>query len=120
MTIADNLYRFQDGKLSKCDMPAWFLKATESDDAIGWAETLSRAGCRQVESFGDIDNLNLYRTPDDGFLIEYVDVEELVVSVLIYDRADYLTFRAQYIAPLASLIMESDRQDVWDKEQANK
>jgi hypothetical protein len=80
MAIADNLYRFQDGKLSKCDTPDWFRRAVESDNAVDWGETLSRAGCRGIESFGAVDNLNLYRTPDDGFLVEYVDVEELVVS----------------------------------------
>lgn len=120
MAIDDNLYEFKDGKLSKCSPPEWFRKALDCDDAVGWSELLSRAGCRATEGFGEIDTLNVYRTPDEGFLVEYVDCEELVISVLIYDRAEYLTFRAQYIAPLASFIMRADRHDVWQKEQSKK
>jgi hypothetical protein len=102
MEIAYNLYQFKDGKLSKCATPDWFRKAVDADDAVDRGEMLSRVGCRALESFGEIDTLVVYRTPDDGFLIEYIDVEELVASVLIYDRADYLTFRARFVAPLSA------------------
>lgn len=117
MSNLDRLYKFEGGRLSKCDAPNWYRKAVDDDAPVDWNENLSRAGARAVESFGEVDALNVYRTPDDGFLVEYLDYEELVASVLINDRADYLTFRAIYLAPLASLIMQSDQHDNWRKEQ---
>lgn len=106
-TIAEKFYRFENGRLTKCPPPSWYLKAMDEGEA-DWHQALSDAGARAIESFGDTDTLSVFKTPTGGHLVEYIDVEELVASVLIDDAGDYLTFRAKFVAPLVSLIAAGD------------
>jgi hypothetical protein len=61
--------------------------------------------------------MQIYKTPDNGYLVCFWDVHEALADVFIDDLADYLTFRAQYIAPLAQLIMATEQHLAWQEDR---
>ncbi|MGJ5207743.1 hypothetical protein [Bradyrhizobium sp. HKCCYLR20261] len=111
--------RFADGKLLEVDLPQWFRKATEEDGEFD--DLLSRAGASRLDDYGDkTDTIKIYRTPQDtGYLVIFWDTFEIISLVFIGNVADYMTFRAQYIAPLAQLIMATDQHLAWQEERRN-
>lgn len=115
MTPQSN-YRFRNSQLEKCSPPEWFTKLPENGS---WPEMLTHAGATALEKFGEGgDTIEIYEAPEGGYFIGYWDCNRCIANIFIDDVADYLLFRATYIAPLASLIMESEKHYQW--EQANK
>lgn len=117
MIDAAKLYRFEDGRLLKAEPPSWLKPATTADadeDAL-----LQRAGAHGVETLGDGgDTISIFRTPDKGFLITFWDIGEAICYVIVASPADFLAFKAHYIAPLAHLAMASDQFDAWRESQS--
>jgi hypothetical protein len=119
MDIAKKSLRFKNGKLTKARAPQWFVKATVEDD--DFEKLLTAAGASTHDGYGDGgDSLQIFRTPNDGYLVMFHDVHELNSYVFIDDVPDYLLFKAQYIAPLAQLIMASEQHFVWEEECKKK
>ncbi len=107
-------HRFSDGQLMKAEAPEWFLMATANSD--DWAKSLSQAGAIAVEEFENGgESLDIHEAPDGSYLIQYRDAHKTVAEIFIDNVADYLLFRATYIVPLATLIMETERHDDWQK-----
>jgi hypothetical protein len=116
MTEEHKVLRFRDGKLVKATAPEWFVKAKSVDGS--WDRILSDAGAIGYDDFGDSgDTIQVYKTPDNGYLVSFWDVNETLADVFIDDLVDYLTFRAQYIAPLAKLIMATDQHFAWQEDR---
>ena len=112
-------FAFVEGRLVPTSPPAWFVKATSEES--NWSTALTKAGARPLEDFGDGgDNIEIYQGPEGDYYVGYWDPGECIAHIFIDNVADYLSFRAQYVAPLASLIMESDRHFVWQQAQKLK
>jgi hypothetical protein len=108
-------YHFLDGHLVKSDAPEWFANATREKDG-SWSRLLREAGAISVEDFDDGGNsIEIYEAPDGTYFIGFWDANKCFAEVFIDNIADYLLFRARYIAPLASLIMETERHSEWEK-----
>ena len=114
MTALHRIYRFVDGRMVRAEPPAWFSSATaESDD---WLGSLGRAGATAVEDFDNGgESLHIFEGPEGDYFIGYWDATKCVIEVFIDNIADYLQFRANYIAPLAQLVMEVERHEEWRK-----
>jgi hypothetical protein len=106
-------YRFSNGRLEKIDTPEWMRLATEQED-VPRRTVLSKAGLVYEETFGEAGHtIDIYRTKDYQYYIEYWDCNQAIFEVHIDNMGDYMTFRSQYIFPLAMLIMKSDEYDAW-------
>ena len=116
MIDADKIFRFESGKLLKAETPSWLkpaLTADADEDAL-----LQKAGAHGVETFGDGgDTISIFRTPDKGFLITFWDIGEAICYVLVASPADFLAFKAQYVAPLSQLAIASDQFTAWQESQ---
>ncbi len=109
-------HRFAGGCLVKADPPEWFAKATAKDGS--WRTLLLRAGATAIEDFGydsGADSLEIYEGPEGDYCILFRDSNKCAAEIFIDNMADYLLFRAKYVAPLATLIMESERHFDWQK-----
>ncbi|MBX9828751.1 MAG: hypothetical protein K2Y27_27665 [Xanthobacteraceae bacterium] len=107
-------FRFADGRLVKCEPPDWFARATAAD--VSWNVLLKQAGATAIEDFGEHgDTLDIHEGRDGDCFIGYWDSNKCIANIFIDNIADYLLFRATYIAPLARLTMESDRHYEWQK-----
>jgi hypothetical protein len=103
----------------KATAPAWFVKAKSLDGS--WDRILSDAGASGYDDFGEHgDTIQVYKTPDNEYLVSFWDVNEALADVFIDDLSDYLTFRVQYIAPLAQLIMATDQHLAWQEDRKKK
>jgi hypothetical protein len=112
-------HRFVDGRLVKVDPPEWFARATAADDG-DWNTLLTKAGATAIDDFGGdggADSIEIYEGPDGDYFIGFWDCNKCIAEVFIDNVADYLHFRATYIAPLANLIMESARHYEWEQEK---
>jgi hypothetical protein len=121
MTTTNDNYRFTDGHLVKADPPDWFARAISKDG--GWDRLLSKAGATAVEDFGADgggDSIEIYEGPAGDYAIVFRDCNKCIAKVFIDDVADYLRFRATYIAPLATLIMESEKHFEWENRKRLK
>lgn len=107
-------HRFIEGHMVKADPPEWFAKAVAGSG--DWPRSLGEAGASMMEDFdGAGESLEIYEGPQGDYFIGYWDAAKCVAEIFIDNVADYMLFRATYIAPLAKLIMESDRYDEWRK-----
>jgi hypothetical protein len=116
MTSLHSAYRFVDGRLVKMQPPEWFTKATVGAD--DWPRALSKAGAIGVDDFGGDtggDSIEVYRGPAGDYFIGFWDCSECIAEVFVDNIADYLLFRATYVAPLAKLIMDSERHYEWQE-----
>jgi hypothetical protein len=119
MNKTDRSYGFVDGRLVPMKPPEWFAKAVLEEGS--WNASLTKAGALALEDFGDGgDTLDIYQGPSGDYFIGYWDCNECVAQIFIDNVPDYLMFRAKYIAPLASLIMESDRHHEWREAKKRK
>ncbi|WP_146618677.1 hypothetical protein [Rhodoplanes elegans] len=106
-------YRFSGGKLEAIERPDWIKPAFDGDIDL-WHAALSSVGLIRDETFGDAGHtLEVHKHYAGHYYVEYWDASECVIEVHIANPADYITFRAQYISPLAMLIMKSDEHDAW-------
>jgi hypothetical protein len=111
--------KFKNGKLTKAALPQWYGKAMAVDGDFD--KLLSQAGASGLDEYGGGgDTLQIYRTPNDGYLVIFRDTNEIISLVFIDNVADYLMFKAQYIAPLAQLIMAADQHWVWEQDRKKK
>lgn len=116
MIDAAKSLKFKNGKLVKGPIPAWYRKALAEDD--DFKALLTKAGASSVDEYGDgADAIQMFRDPKNGYLIIFHDTFEMICLVFIDNVADFLTFKAQYIAPLAQLIMASDKHFEWQEER---
>lgn len=110
-------YHFTDGRLVKVKPPEWFAKATAVDG--NWPSLLTAAGATFMEEFGDGD-LEIFEGPEGDYFVGIWDSNKCMAEVFIDNVADYLQFRVSYIAPLANLIMETERHYEWNKAKKRK
>ena len=114
MGVSQRTYRFTNGTMLEVEPPSWFVKATAEDS--DWSAELQRAGVNEVDKFENGGEFILiFRAPNGEYFIGYWDAAECVAEIFISSAVDYLLFRATYIAPIASLIMETERHDEWRK-----
>lgn len=107
-------YQFTNGRMVKSEQPEWFSKAIKNTD--DWHVSLTKSGAVGLEDIGDgAESIDIYEAPDGSYFIGYWDAAKCVAEIFIDNVPDYLVFRANYIAPLASLIMESERHYEWKK-----
>jgi hypothetical protein len=109
--------KFANGRLSPAEPPDWFVKHLDSAEAENdWQGSILKQGASRVDSFGDTETFEIYRAPKDrGYFIDYHDVFESAGWIFIDSVADYLTFRATMLFPLAMLSMEGDRFEAWNR-----
>jgi hypothetical protein len=109
--------KFKNGKLAKTTAPQWYLNATKEDGS--YDVLLSRAGATRSDEYGEHgDTMQIYRAPNDaGYLVIFRDTFEIISVVFIDNVADYMLFKAQYIAPLAQLIMAADEHFEWEEDR---
>ena len=117
MDAIEKSLKFENGKLTKVTAPRWYTEATKEDGVFD--DLLSRAGVSALDSYGEnADTITIYRTPKDaGYLVISWDTNEIISVVFIDTVADYMLFKAQYIAPLAQLIMASEQHWVWQEDR---
>ncbi len=99
--MSQSTLRFSESRLIKADRPDWYI-AIEEDGPDP-----------SVENFGgdgDADSIEIYRGPDGDWFVQFFDRNGMGIAEVLVDNADYLQFRATYIAPLANLIMELERR----------
>lgn len=119
MLDVEKVARFKDGQLSRAEAPKWLADILTSDG--DYREALSKAGASTEDPYGeDGDTIHIFRMPDSGHLVIFWDTGEVICYVLIDSPADFLTFKAQYVAPLAQLIMQTDKFQEWDEERRKK
>jgi hypothetical protein len=119
MSEDQKVLRFKDGKLVPGTAPEWFNKAKSFEG--NWDNSLTKAGAILYDDYGEYgDTIQVYKTPDNGYFVSFWDVHKAMADVFVDDLADYLTFRAQYIAPLAQLIMAEDQHLVWQEDRKTK
>jgi hypothetical protein len=111
--------KFKNGKLVKAPLPPWYRKALADDD--DFAALLTRAGASNVDEYGEGgDSIQMFRGPNNGYLVIFHDSFEMISLVFIDNVADFMTFKARYIAPLAQLIMASDKHWAWQEDRKKK
>jgi hypothetical protein len=120
MDAVEKSLKFANGKLGKIIAPQWLKKATKEDGEFH--SLLSGAGASGLDDYGEnADTIQIYRTPKDaGYLVIFWDTNEIISLVFIDTAADYMLFKAQYIAPLAQLIMASDQHWAWQEDRKKK
>src|SRR5580698_1784005 len=100
MIDAAKSLKFTKGKLVKSPLPQWYRKALAEDDEL--AALLTRAGASNIDEYGDGgDSIQMFRGPYNSYLVIFHDSTEMISLVFIDNVADFMTFKAQYIAPLA-------------------
>jgi hypothetical protein len=95
-------FRFADGRLVKTVPPQWFVNATANSE--NWEERFTAAGATKIAEFGSADGLEIYQAPDGSYFILYWELQNCIAEIFVDNIADYVLFRATYVAPLASLI----------------
>lgn len=94
--------------------PDWLEAAIEEDAKAGscgegLAISLSYLDGLMVESYGDFNEfLHVWRIPGRGWLVDYMDVADRVMFVLIQNTLDFIRFQAEWIAPMATKITLGD------------
>jgi hypothetical protein len=114
-------YRFAKGEMEKCNPPEWFAKTAAKDN--DWTDLLKQADAVLVDDFGGDsggESLQVYRRGAEEYVVVFRDPNQVIMTAFIDDVADYVFCRATYIAPLASLIMEEERQYEWEKNRKMK
>lgn len=99
--------RFASGILAEAAPPEWFARLLETGDD-DWEASLARLGTNHIDSFGETERLDVYRSPN-GYFINYMDVSESAAWIFIDRPTDYVVFRATILAPLVTLALEGDR-----------
>jgi hypothetical protein len=98
----------------KAEAPGWFASAVEDSD--DWGKALRVAGAVGIDEFDNGgESVEIYEGPECDYFIAYRDAAKCAAKIFIDNVADYLLFRAVYIAPLATLIMETERHQEWRK-----
>jgi hypothetical protein len=110
---------FKGGKLTKTEPPQWYRDGVAKDD--DFERMLSKVGATGLDEYGEHgDTIKIYRALKNSYLAIFWDVSEIISLVVIEDLADYMLFKAQYIAPLGQLIMASDQHWVWQEERKKR
>src|SRR5687768_13314396 len=109
-------FRFANGHMLRAAPPGWFAGIAEGNE--DWSKALRGAGATGIDEFSNRgESLEIYAGPEGDFFIAYRDAAKCVAKIFINNVADYLLFRANYVAPLANLIMETERHNEWLREQ---
>ena len=95
--------RFESGRLFEAEPPAWWIRHLEGPDECDWDASIRRLGAQKVEEFGRIETFAIWKTKEGRYFIDYMDVTESAAWIFIDRPADYITFRAIYLAPLVQL-----------------
>jgi hypothetical protein len=99
-------YRFADGRLVKSSPPPWFAIATTNSE--NWEERFTAAGATKVDEFiGGSHAIETYQASDGSYFTLYWELQNCIADIFVDNIADYLLFRATYVAPLVSLIRAS-------------
>jgi hypothetical protein len=114
-TSADNLtelpdkhkslcMRFESGRLFEAEPPAWWIWHLEEPDDRDWDASIRKLGAQKLEEFSGIETFTIWKTKAGRYFIDYTDVAESAAWIFIDRPADYITFRAFYLAPLVQLV----------------
>jgi hypothetical protein len=100
--------RFANGILCQAEPPAWFLARLESVDDPDWQGSLLKKGLLSWETFEGSETYEIYKQPDGGYFVDYMDAFESAAWIFIDKLVDYITFRATILAPLVILAAHAD------------
>lgn len=111
--------RFKNGRLTKATPPSWFRRAARTDGNL--QDLLVKAGARGLDDVGEHgDRIEIFKAPQNGYLFVFRDVTEDACNVFVDNLADFPTFKTQYVAPMAQLIMAADQHFVWQLDQKKR
>jgi hypothetical protein len=114
MSALERCFAFRDSRMAAMSPPPWFVEMVEEAD--DWDAAIRSAGFSPTEEFGEGgDNLAIYRNEKAEYLITYGDYNETIAYIFLANVAEYLECRAKLIAPLATLIMETDKHFEWQE-----
>lgn len=115
MRNQENVFQFRNGKLEPLpskDMPDWIedaLIAERERESEHYHVFLSEQGAEVVETYGMLnETLDVWRRPGFGWLIDYWDTTDHVMSVFIVSVIDFATFQASWVSPVALKIIAAD------------
>jgi hypothetical protein len=118
-----NLLLFRENVLHSVSdtlMPNIILQAIrdalEEDDECPDIEThLAKAGGKNIESYGcDGEAVEVFRI--GGFwYVEHYNYHECDARIVIRTLADYMTFQANWLAPVAAKIMQKGQWAEWSR-----
>jgi hypothetical protein len=115
MRNQENIFQFRNGKLEPLpigDMPDWIedaLIAERERESEHYHVFLTEQGAEVIETYGMLnETLDVWRRQGFGWLIDYWDTTDHVMSVFITSVLDYVTFQATWISPVATKIIAAD------------
>jgi hypothetical protein len=100
--------RFENGKLFEAEPPAWWVRHMEDTDETEWEASIRKSGAQKIEEIGQTESFTIWKTKEGGYFIDYMDAIESAAWIFIERPADYITFRATYLAPLVQLLRTNE------------
>ena len=122
MRNPESVCRYLANKLeiydSPNDWPIWFRdaalaerEAIQTNDPVDHhrEKAISDQNCVLIERYGRMgESLDIWRHDDWGWMIDWWDLSEHVMSILIDNPIDYANFQASWVCPMVAKILAAD------------
>ncbi|WP_192359596.1 hypothetical protein [Mesorhizobium mediterraneum] len=117
----ENCLSFDGTSLQPCEPPEWYANIARDADANGgdWMSKLASNGIHLEQKYGeDLGTIDVYKAGQNGYFVEYWDMNQCIANIFIEDVCSYLEFRSKHLYAWAWLIGENERRAEADYERS--